>query len=121
MPALLILAFVKKYWKYILLFFVILSVFTYVSITLKHAHEYKVEKKQIIQQNKTITNLSTTLQKQKDYTVDLEKNNNTMNQSNMNITTESKKQVKTFQKNIDTAPENVNKDFNDMFERFNNE
>lgn len=40
-----ILEFVKKYWKYIVLAILLLSAFTYISIIFKHAHEYKIEKR----------------------------------------------------------------------------
>lgn len=114
-----ILEFVKKYWKYIVLAILLLSAFTYISIIFKHAHEYKIEKKEIQTQQKNIVDLSNTLQKQKDYTVDVEKNENELEQSNIDIQTNSKKETETFHKNIETSPQNISGDFNTMFKEFN--
>lgn len=116
-----ILEFIKKYWKYILLVIAVISAFTYMSIVFRHAKEYKVEKKEIQTQQKNIIDLSNTLQKQKDYTVDVEKNTNELEQSNMNIETESKKNSATFHNNLNAAPQNISGDFNKMFGDFNNE
>lgn len=76
-------------------------------------------KKEIQTQQKNIVDLSNTLQKQKDYTVDVEKNENDLEQANIDIQTNSKKETETFHKNIETSPQNISGDFNTMFKEFN--
>lgn len=115
----LVLEFFKKYWKYIALAMALLAFFLYMSVVFKHANEYKEEKKEVVSQQKTISNLSITLQKQKDFMVDVENNSNKLEQENISVNAESSSQNKTFKKNLDNDQQKVNDDFNNLFGRFN--
>lgn len=122
MPALLlVLAFVKKYWKYILLVVVVLSIFTYCSIIIHEAKEYKTVSKEVKTQQKTIVDYSDALIKQKDYTVKVETNYNNLEKSNNDIVSTSKTETTKFNTTIKENPTKINDDFNDLFGRFNNE
>ena len=130
MPIILLaLEFIKKYWVYFALGFIVLIITVYATHIFHQAHMYKQEKVIVSQQQKTISDYGTVLQKQKDYSIDLQSYQKDLISKTIQQQTQSVSQKEQFHNIIngtDSKPKNVvAKDvtdgFNNLFDGFNNE
>lgn len=89
----LIIAFIKKFWPYVLTALLVLSICIKVSSTVHKLNEYKTQKQEITQLEEQITN-------QQKQIVDMQNRYNVLVKSNNSIDTAEHEEKTTFQKVI---------------------
>lgn len=130
MPLILLaLDFIKKYWVYFAIGFAVLLATAYAGHIYHEAHMYKQEKVVVAKQQKTITDYGVVLQKQKNYSVDMQTYENDLVTQTLSEQSKSVIQKENFQKVLGDATKktpnvistDVTNSFNSLFDGFNNE